>query len=127
MGWYAKVSKDISFIPDAVDFYNNLETPGTPGESTDPKSSDTPPTLYPEVKIEIPQDIDTSDFFEFNSWTLSEKFKTWLSENVINPSKEAISKLNPPEGKPKSYLNSLKVTTSSSTIPNGVSRSSKFV
>ena len=23
MGWYAKVSKDISYIPDAVDFYNN--------------------------------------------------------------------------------------------------------
>jgi hypothetical protein len=109
----------------AADFYNNRETPGTPGESTDPKSSGTPPILYPVVKIEIPQDIDTSDFFEFNSWTLSEKFKTWLSENVIDPSKEAISKLNPPEGKPKSYLNSLKVTTSSSTIPNGVSPEDK--
>jgi hypothetical protein len=109
----------------AADFYNNRETPGAPGESTDPKSSDTPPILYPEVKLEIPQDIDTSDFFEFNSWTLSEKFKTWLTENVINPSKEAISKLNPPEGKPKSYLNSLKVTTSSSTIPNGVSPEDK--
>jgi hypothetical protein len=109
----------------AADFYNNRETTGAPGGSTDPKSSDTPPILYPEVKIEIPQDIDTSDFFEFNSWTLSEKFKTWLSENVINPSKEAISKLNPPDGKPKSYLNSLKVTTSSSTIPNGVSPEDK--
>jgi len=109
----------------AADFYNNRGTTGTPGESTDPKSSGTPPILYPEVKLEIPQDIDTSDFFEFNSWTLSEKFKTWLNENVINPSKEAISKLNPPDGKPKSYLNSLKVTTSSSTIPNGVSPEDK--
>jgi hypothetical protein len=109
----------------AADFYNNRETPGAPGGSTDPKSSDTPPILYPEVKIEIPQDIDTSDFFEFNSWALSENFKTWLTENVINPSKEAISKLNPPDGKPKSYLNSLKVTTSSSTIPNGVSPEDK--
>ena len=109
----------------AADFYNNRETPGAPGKSTDPKSSDTPPILYPEVKIEIPQDIDTSDFFEFNSWALSENFKTWLTENVINPSKEAISKLNPPDGKPKSYLNSLKVTTSSSTIPNGVSPEDK--
>ena len=44
---------------------------------------------------------------------------------MVNPSKEAISKLNPPEGKPKSYLNSLKVTTSSSTIPNGVSPEDK--
>jgi hypothetical protein len=44
---------------------------------------------------------------------------------VINPSKETISKLNPPEGKPKSYLNSLKITTSSSTIPNGVSPEDK--
>ena len=23
MGWYSKISKDISYIPDAVDFYNN--------------------------------------------------------------------------------------------------------
>jgi len=109
----------------ATDLYNNLETTGTSGESTDPNPTNTPPIVYPAVKIEIPQDIDTSDFFEFNSWTLSDKFKKWLTDNVINPSKETISKLNPPEGKPKSYLNSLKITTSSSTIPNGVSPEDK--
>lgn len=109
----------------AADFYTGYETPGVPKETTTEEPANTPPILYPAAKIEIPQDIDTSDFFEFNSWTLSEKFKTWLTENVINPSKEAISKLNPPDGKPKSYLNSLKVTTSSSTIPNGVSPEDK--
>jgi hypothetical protein len=117
------LGKDIKIY--ASDFYNNNEILGAPGESTDPKSADTPPIVYPAVKIEIPQDIDTSDFFEFNSWTLSNKFKTWATENVINPSKETISKLNPPEGKPKSYLNSLKITTSCSTIPNGVSPEDK--
>lgn len=109
----------------AADFYNNQEIPEIPGESTDPKSSDTPPIVYPAVKIEIPQEVDTSDFFEFNSWTLSDKFKKWLTDNVIAPSKEAISKLDPPEGKPKSYLNSLKITTSCSTIPNGISPEDK--
>lgn len=109
----------------AADFYNNYEDLLKPGESTDPKSSDTPPIVYPAVKIEIPQEVDTSDFFEFNSWTLSDKFKKWLTDNVINPSKETISKLNPPDGKPKSYLNSLKITTSCSTIPNGVSPEDK--
>jgi hypothetical protein len=109
----------------AADFYSNSETQGTPGGSTDPKPTDIPPMEFPSVRIEIPQDLDTSDFFEFNSWTLSDKFKKWVAENVINPSKETISKLNPPEGKPKSYLNSLKVTTSSSTIPNGVSPEDK--
>lgn len=109
----------------ATDLYNNLGTPAASGEPKDPNSSNTPPIVYPAVKIEIPQDIDTSDFFEFNSWTLSDKFKKWLTDNVINPSKETISKLNPPDGKPKSYLNSLKITTSSSTIPNGVSPEDK--
>jgi hypothetical protein len=109
----------------AADFYTGYETPGVPKETSKGEPESTPPILYPAAKIEIPQDIDTSDFFEFNSWTLSDKFKTWLTDNVVNPSKEAISKLNPPEGKPKSYLNSLKVTTSSSTIPNGVSPEDK--
>jgi hypothetical protein len=109
----------------AADFYSNSEAPGTPGGSTDPKPTDIPPEEFPSVRIEIPQDLDTSDFFEFNSWTLSDKFKKWVTDNVINPSKETISKLNPPEGKPKSYLNSLKITTSSSTIPNGVSPEDK--
>ena len=109
----------------AADFYTGFEAPGVPKETSTGEPESTPPILYPEVKIEIPQDIDTSDFFEFNSWTLSDKFKAWLTDNVINPSKDAISKLNPPDGKPKSYLNSLKVTTSSSTIPNGVSPEDK--
>ena len=109
----------------AEDFYNNRETPEVPGGSVDSKPTSVPPGEFPAVKIEIPKDIDTSDFFEFNSWTLSDKFKTWITDNVINPSRETISKLNPPEGKPKSYLNSLKITTSCSTIPNGVSPEDK--
>ena len=109
----------------AADFYTGYEKPGVPAKTTEGQPSSVPPIVYPAAKIEIPKDIDTSDFFEFNSWTLSDKFKTWLTDNVINPSKEAISKLNPPAGKPKSYLNSLKVTTSSSTIPNGISPEDK--
>lgn len=109
----------------AADFYTDAEKPTAPEGSFDSKPTSIPPGEFPSTKIEIPQDVDTSDFFEFNSWTLSDKFKTWLTNNVINPSKDAISKLNPPEGKPKSYLNSLKITTSSSTIPNGVSPEDK--
>jgi hypothetical protein len=122
---YSPLGLERKSVVYAADFYTGYETPGVPKETSEGEPENVPPILYPAAKIEIPQDIDTSDFFEFNSWTLSEKFKTWLTENVINPSKEAISKLNPPEGKPKSYLNSLKVTTSSSTIPNGVSPEDK--
>jgi len=78
------------------------------------------------VDLKIPTDIDTSSFFEFNSWDLSDSFKRYIANEIITPLKQLLQEakpLNPSD--PKAFLESLKVFSSCSTIPNKTSPDGK--
>lgn len=78
------------------------------------------------VDLKIPKEIDTSSFFEFNSWDLSDSFKKYIADEIVKPVKQLLLEakpLNPSD--PKGFLQDIKVFSSCSTIPNKTSPDGK--
>jgi hypothetical protein len=80
------------------------------------------------LKLEFDKNLDTSEFFPDNSWTLSDKFKTTAQEAFTKMIKPAIDAAQPADPKdPKAYLQEIKVTASCSTVTNTASPEDKKV
>jgi hypothetical protein len=74
------------------------------------------------LPFQIPEKVDTSGFFPFNSWTLSKEFKDYLQKEFIELTKEAMKSATPLNEKdPKAFLQDLKIESSCSTITNKTS------
>jgi len=74
------------------------------------------------IAFQMPEKIDTTGFFPFNSWTLSKEFKDYIQKELIEPTKEAMKSATPLDAKdPKAFLQDLNIESSCSTITNKTS------
>ena len=74
---------------------------------------------YPLIPMKVPAQLSpSSDFFIDNYYKTTDLFKQSVQNDLIKPISEQMALLNPPEGKPKAYLESISVFTSCSRVPN---------
>jgi len=78
------------------------------------------------LEFQMPEGAKTDGFFVINDWTLSDEFKKYLNENFFDQIKSAVEQAKPLPGKPKAFLDNIKIETSCSTLPNKTSPDGKI-
>jgi hypothetical protein len=79
-----------------------------------------------QLGFTMPEGAKTDGFFVINDWTLSDEFKKYLNENFFDQIKSAVDLAKPLPGKPKAFLDNIKIETSCSTLPNKTSPDGKI-
>jgi hypothetical protein len=74
------------------------------------------------LEFQIPEGAKTDGFFVINEWDLSDEFKEYLNKNFFDQIKSAVEQAKPLPGKPKAFLDNIKIETSCSTLPNKASK-----
>lgn len=81
---------------------------------------------YPAIPIRFPNELaPSSNFFKDNYYEITPLFVDTVKKDIIDPLLEQMSKLTPPQGKPKAFLEDIDVISSCSTLPNGPSPDGK--
>ena len=95
-----------------------------------PSTGNTDNTKYPSMSFVLPSTVPpNSDFFVDNEWVLTDTFKDMVESDIVSTVENGVNQIlaNFPNAKDRInvYLKSLKISTSCSTLPNGVPTQSK--